>query len=118
MAIPAAAFKVAHNLGRMAGDVFRGAQGIVNSPYAIPIAVGLGQAGIAGVHGRMTGYGNPTHSGIPGALGHTVLGMSPLAGLAYYVGQRTGSKNKMEELSNQYQPLVAMQGYNQMLGNI
>ncbi len=131
MKIPASAFTAAHNLGRMAGDIFRGAKGVANSPLAIPIAVGLGQAGLAGVHGRMTGYENPTHSGIPGALGHTVLGMSPLAGLAYYAGQRTGSANKMRQFYNEYQPIMQaaqgmdaqaltlpMPGYNFVPGNI
>ena len=103
MKIPASAFTAAHNLGRMAGDIFRGAKGVANSPLALPIAVGLGQAGLANVHGRITGYENPTHSGIPGALGHAVLGMSPLAGLAYYAGQRTGSQNQMRDFYNQYQ---------------
>tara|TARA_B100001250_G_C19708742_1_gene748151 strand:- start:285 stop:680 length:396 start_codon:yes stop_codon:yes gene_type:complete len=131
MKIPAAAFTAANKLGRMAGQVFQGTKGLANSPLAIPIAVGLGQAGIAGIHGRMTGYENPTHSGIPGALGHTVLGMSPLAGLAYYAGQRTGSQNQMRDFYNQYQPIMQaaqgmdaqsltlpMPGYNFVPGNI
>ena len=46
MKIPASAFTAAHNLGRMAGDIFRGAKGVANSPLALPIAVGLGQAGL------------------------------------------------------------------------
>ena len=120
MKIPASAFTAVHNLGRMAGDIFRGAKGVAQSGALLPVAATAVPMAIAGVHGRIAGYGNPTHSGIPGALGYGVgLGpLGPLAGLGYYMGQQTGSKNQMRDFYNQYQPLISMQGYNQVSGNI
>ena len=128
MKIPA---KAVENLGRMAGDIFRGAQGGAQSGVLLPVAAAPVPMAIGGSHGRMAGYENPTHSGIPGALGHAVLGMSPLAGLAYYAGQRTGSQNQMRDFYNQYQPIMQaaqgmdaqsltlpMPGYNFVPGNI
>ena len=67
MKIPA---KAVENLGRMAGDIFRGAQGVAQSGVLLPVAAATVPMAIGGVHGRITGYGNPTHSGIPGALGY------------------------------------------------
>ena len=115
------------NIGRMAGQVFKG---LANPSVALPLAaVGVPMA-IGGVHGRVAGYNNPTHSGIPGALGYGV-GLGPLAGLGYYMGQQTGSKNQMRDFYNQYQPIMQaaqgmdaqsltlpMPGYNLVPGNI
>ena len=117
MKIPASAFTAADKLGRMAGDIFRGAQGVAQSGVLLPVAAATVPMAIGGVHGRMTGYQNPTHSGIPGAVGYGV-GLGPLAGLGYYMGQQTGASNQMRNFYNQYQPLVGMQGYNQVSGNI
>jgi len=102
MAIPA-------SIGRMAGDIFRGVQGVAQSGILLPVAAATVPMAIGGVHGRVAGYENPTHSGIPGTLGYGV-GLGPLAGLGYYMGQRTGSHNQMKDFYNQYQPLVGMQG--------
>ena len=38
MKIPASAFTAAHNLGRMAGDIFRGAKGVAQSGVLLPVA--------------------------------------------------------------------------------
>ena len=127
MKIPAAAFTAANKLGRMAGNVF---QGVANSGMALPLAVAGVPMAIGGVHGRMAGYGNPTHSGIPGALGYGV-GLGPLAGLGYYMGQQTGSKNQLRDFYDEYQPImqaaqsmdahsltIPMPGYNFVPGNI
>ena len=130
MKIPASAFTAAHNLGRMAGDIFRGAKGVAQSGALLPVAATAVPMAIGGVHGRIAGYGNPTHSGIPGALGYGV-GLGPLAGLGYYMGQQTGSANKMRQFYNEYQPIMQaaqgmdaqaltlpMPGYNFVPGNI
>ena len=61
----------------MAGDIFRGAQGVAQSGVLLPVAAATVPMAIGGIHGRMAGYENPTHSGIPGALGYGVgLGLS------------------------------------------
>ena len=114
MRIPA---KAVENLGRMAGDIFRGAKGVAQSGALLPVAATAVPMAIGGVHGRIAGYENPTHSGIPGALGYGVA-LGHLAGLGYYMGQQTGSHNQMRNFYNQYQPLIGMQGYNQVSGNI
>ena len=101
----------------MAWDIFRCAKGVAQSGALLPVAATAVPMAIGGVHGRIAGYENPTHSGIPGALGYGVA-LGPLAGLGYYMGQQTGSHNQMRNFYNQYQPLIGMQGYNQVSGNI
>ena len=107
MKIPAAAFTAANKLGRMAGDIFRGAKGVAQSGVLLPVAATAVPMAIGGVHGRIAGHSNPGHSGLPGALGYGAL-VNPLAGIGYYAGQRSASGNRNQEA---LESLESLQNY-------
>jgi len=92
MAYASAARAIPQGL-RMAGQVLRniGLTAAANPRASATIGALGGSALLGGIHGRKAGYADPYAGGLGGTLGYSVIGGLP-AGIAYNIGQATGSQ--------------------------